>query len=139
EEPEETANPAPAEEEPPEEDSGPAEGEAGLFPKPHFSVKKPLIFLGVLAVIAALVVGGTYFYRSVYCIPVDSLEVVDVTLDSLTVSLSTGADPADLRLCCQDTYGNTYSAQLQDGRATFTGLNPNTQYTISVSISGFHR
>ena len=139
EEPEGTANPAPAEEEPPEEDSGPAEGEAGLFPKPHFSVKKPLIFLGVLAVIAALVVGGLYFYRSVYCIPVDSLEVVDVTLDSLTVSLSTGADPADLRLSCQDTYGNTYSAQLQDGRATFTGLNPNTQYTISVSISGFHR
>ena len=65
--------------------------------------------------------------------------MVSGTLNSFQVHLTTDADPSLLRVSCQDTYGNTYGAPLTDGAATFTGLNPNTQYTLTVTVEGFHK
>lgn len=129
----------PREPETPEEDPGRQEGESGLFPVQKPSFKKPLIVLAVLAILAVLAGGGYWFYSGYYCVPVESFTVAEGSVDSMTVELSTQADPQSLRLSCQDTYGNTYSGSLENGRATFTGLNPNTQYTVTVSIEGFHK
>ncbi len=95
------------------------------------------MFLSVLLVLAVLTVGAYYYYIHYYCLPIEQLEVVNGTLNSFQVHLTTDADPSLLRVSCQDTYGNTYGAPLTDGAATFTGLNPNTQYTLTVTVEGF--
>lgn len=134
--------PAPTEQvSPPQEaPEAPAEQtqEAGE-PAPRRSVKGLIIFLSVLLVLAALAVGAYYYYIRYYCVPIQQLEVVNGTLDSFQIRLATDADPSLLHLTCQDTYGNTYEAPLSDGAATFTGLSPNTQYTVTLSIDGFHK
>ena len=134
--------PAPTEQvSPPQEaPEAPAEQtqEAGE-PAPRRSVKGLIIFLSVLLVLAALAVGAYYYYIRYYCVPIQQLEVVNGTLDSFQIRLATDADPSLLHLTCQDTYGNTYEAPLSDGTATFTGLSPNTQYTVTLSIDGFHK
>ena len=128
--------PAPTEQvSPPQEaPEAPAEQtqEAGE-PAPRRSVKGLIIFLSVLLVLAALAVGAYYYYIRYYCVPIQQLEVVNGTLDSFQIRLATDADPSLLHLTCQDTYGNTYEAPLSDGTATFTGLSPNTQYTVTFS------
>jgi hypothetical protein len=40
---------------------------------------------------------------------------------------------------CSDTYGNKIRADVIDGKAEFTGLVPNTAYSIKVTAKGFHR
>lgn len=110
-----------------------------LLPHKKRSFKKLLAVCITLVVLAALAVGTYFFYNYYYCIPVDKLEVAEGSLDTLTVAIRSQADPAALRVSCQGTYGDTYSATLQDGKATFTGLKPDTQYTVTVSIEGFHK
>lgn len=108
-------------------------------PVRHRSFKGLIVFLSVLLVLAVLTVGAYYYYIHYYCLPIEQLEVVNGTLNSFQVQLTTDADPSLLRVSCQDTYGNTYGAPLTDGTATFTGLNPNTQYTLTVTVEGFHK
>lgn len=108
-------------------------------PVRHRSFKGLIVFLSVLLVLAVLTVGAYYYYIHYYCLPIEQLEVVNGTLNSFQVHLTTDADPSLLRVSCQDTYGNTYGAPLTDGTATFTGLNPNTQYTLTVTVEGFHK
>lgn len=108
-------------------------------PVRHRSFKGLIVFLSVLLVLAVLTVGAYYYYIHYYCLPIEQLEVVNGTLNSFQVHLTTDADPSLLRVACQDTYGNTYGAPLTDGTATFTGLNPNTQYTLTVTVEGFHK
>lgn len=108
-------------------------------PVRHRSFKGLIVFLSVLLVLAVLTVGAYYYYIHYYCLPIEQLEVVNGTLNSFQVHLTTEADPSLLRVSCQDTYGNTYGAPLTDGTATFTGLNPNTQYTLTVTVEGFHK
>lgn len=125
---------------PPETPEAPAaEQEETKEPAPHRSVKGLIVFLSVLLVLAALAVGAYYYYIRYYCVPIQQLEVVDGTLNSFRIRLATDADPSLLHLTCRDTYGNTYEAPLSGGTATFTGLNPSTQYTVTLSIDGFHR
>lgn len=142
---EEDSTPAPAS--PAQEDPAPvspqtpeaAEEEAPEEPGRRRSFKGLIVFLSVLLVLAVLTVGAYYYYIHYYCLPIEQLEVVNGTLNSFQVHLTTDADPSLLRVSCQDTYGNTYGAPLTDGAATFTGLNPNTQYTLTVTVEGFHK
>lgn len=103
------------------------------------SWKGLIVFLSVLLVLAVLAVGAYFYYVHYYCVPLEELTVTEGSLDSFTVRLTTEADPSALHVSCRDTYGNTYEAPLEDGTATFTGLNSNTQYTVTVSIDGFHK
>lgn len=142
--PEEDSTPAPAS--PAQEDPAPvspqtpkAEEEAPEEPGRRRSFKGLIVFLSVLLVLAVLTVGAYYYYIHYYCLPIEQLEVVSGTLNSFQVHLTTDVDPSLLRVSCQDTYGNTYGAPLTDGAATFTGLNPNTQYTLTVTVEGFHK
>lgn len=98
-----------------------------------------IVLLAVVLVLAALAAGGYYYYANYYCVNIDQLSVVSGNTDTLTVELTTSGDPSLLTLVCQDTYGNAYRSGLTDGKATFSGLSPNTQYTIFVEIEGFHR
>lgn len=92
----------------------------------------------VILVLALLAGGGFFYYRSFYCIYMKDMSISDSSQESLTVSLDTDADQSLFTLRCTDTYGNTQSQPLKDGKAAFTGLTPDTQYTITAEVSGFH-
>ena len=74
-----------------------------------------------------------------YFVTVDKLEVSDVTADSMRLNLSTNVNPDDFTALCQDAYGNSFRGTFEDGAASFTGLNPGTQYTLKVSLEGLHK
>lgn len=101
--------------------------------------KKPLAWIGGVCVVLALVVSCIFFYRNFYCIPIDKMEIITGNQDAVAVAISTPADEGSLKLKCQDTYGNVIVGTLQDGIVSFVGLKPNTQYTITASIDGFHK
>ena len=103
------------------------------------SWKGPITWIAGVGVLLALIVSCVFFYRNVYCIPVEKMEVIAGNQNALSVSISTPADESSLQLKCQDTYGNVIPGTLKDGIATFLDLKPNTQYTITASVDGFHK
>lgn len=107
----------------------------------HKAPRKRSVWIPVLIialVLALLAVGGYFFYRYYYCVYAD-FQMVSSSVDSLQVSVTTDADPALLFVTCTDTYGNSYQAAPENGIASFTGLNPGTQYTVVLSVKGFHK
>ncbi len=121
------------------EDAEPEE-EAPKAPSKFKSAwKKPLAWIGGVCVVLALVMSCIFFYRNFYCIPVEKMEIITGNQDAVAVAISTPAEEGSLKLNCQDTYGNVIVGTLQDGIASFVGLKPNTQYTITASVDGFHK
>ena len=78
--------------------------------------------------------GGFHFF-----VHVEQLEIREVTSDSLKVSLVTNSKTDDFTAVCQDVYGNSFDGKFQDGIAVFTGLKPDTQYTVKVDLGGLHK
>lgn len=106
--------------------------------KMHPIVRKILTALVVLLVIAALACGGIWFYQSMYLQSIDSLEIVS-TLDEVTVKLSSEIDDSLLSVTCMDSYGNSQTQPVENGQASFSDLQPNSQYKVQVEISGLHK
>lgn len=95
-----------------------------------------LVWTITLLLVAALAAGGFCFYKYYYVQTVDGITVSgDHT--ALTVTVDTQADPANLYVTCTDDYGNRYTAEIQDGKALFSNLTPNTYYTVQVQAKGF--
>ena len=92
----------------------------------------------IVFLISALLSGGYYYYKNHYLLPIDFI-TLEGSKDTLTVLITTDIDESLLRVICSDTYGNQIPAPVKDGKAVFTGLVPNTAYTIKVVASGFHR
>lgn len=104
--------------------------------------KKPaplwILPVAALVLVVVLVLGGWMYYQNVYLQHIDSITVTGFK-DTVTVQLDTDMDEKLLRVCCSDTYGNTYYSDVVDGAAHFTGLAPQTRYTIRVLVEGFHK
>ena len=92
--------------------------------------------LVVLLILLALAVGAYCGYRYYYIKTIDAL-TLDGDLDTLTVSVSSNADPKLLTVYCVGN-GNRTPAVLVDGKAHFTNLVPDQRYNVVVEISGFH-
>lgn len=92
----------------------------------------------IVLIFALLGAGGYYFYQNYYLLPIDLMNISCVE-DTITVSLTTDVDQSLLTIVCTDSYGNTKSSKLTDGRAVFTELNPDTQYKFTVEAEGFHQ
>lgn len=108
--------------------------------------RKKRFWIIFAAVMTLLVIGiGLYEFTDLgkgmwhYFVSVDALEVSDVTADSLRVQIRTEADPADFTVLCRDSYGNSKTGSFTDGAAVFEGLNPNTQYKLTLELSGTHK
>ena len=108
--------------------------EKSLPKKKHHWVRNSILILLLLALLA----GGYYYYKSYYLLPIESI-AVDGSEDSLTVSVKTEIDESLLQVVCYDTYGNQILSELQDGKAEFSNLIPDTAYTIKLISSGFHQ
>lgn len=61
------------------------------------------------------------------------------TADSITVHIRADLEDSQLRVTCSDAYGNTLTSEVANGTATFTGLSPQTRYTIRVTTTGDYK
>ena len=100
-------------------------------------IKKIVAIISVLLVAGALFAGAYYYYNNYYLQTIDELTIVG-SGNQLTVQVVTDVDNSLLTVECTDTYGTVKSNPVQDGQAIFNDLNPNTLYTVRVSIDGFH-
>ena len=91
-----------------------------------------------LLALVGLAIWGWFYYQSHYVHTIDGLQITG-TVDSITVQVQTTADPSLVTVTCSDTYGNSFTAALENGIATFTGLNPQTRYTIRISVPAKHK
>lgn len=93
----------------------------------------------IIALVAVILLfSGYYFYKNHYLLPIEFI-AVEGNKDSLTVFVTTDIDESLLQVVCSDTYGNKIPAPVINGKAEFTGLVPNTAYSIKVVANGFHR
>lgn len=99
--------------------------------------KNIIITLVMLLLVGGLLYGGYYYYNHFYLVPVQSL-TLSGTDDTLIVSVAVDGDESLISVVCTDTYSNVKTASLQNGTVQFKDLTPNTQYQISLEISGFH-
>ncbi len=93
----------------------------------------------IILIVLALLAGGYYYYQNYYLLPIDSIIVHEGTENSLTIKIKTDIDESLLQVVCSDTYGNKIPAPVINGVAVFTGLVPDTAYSINVISNGFHR
>ena len=100
--------------------------------------KKWLITLIILALLAGAGYGGYYYYENYYLVPVESI-VLDGGCEEITAEISVPYDETKLTAVCTDTYGNTVTSPVAGGKAHFAGLNPGTQYTVTLRVDGFNK
>lgn len=129
--PAEASDPVQPEEPQPEEAPAPNPPKTG-------AVKRAAAVVLVLALVAGLIFGAHFFYENYYLLPIESLQL-NGTENTLTVQVTSQIDESMLTVICKDTHGNAILATLTNGIAQFTDLNPNTQYQVSLEVSGFHR
>lgn len=99
---------------------------------------KLIAWICVLLLLCGLAVGGYLFYRDYYLRNVTVL-TLEGNEDQLIVRVAANLDESQLTVYCVDTYGNPMSSPVQDGKAVFNGLNPNTLYRVKVEVSGLHK
>lgn len=92
----------------------------------------------VLIILALLGCGGFWFYQNYYLQTIDSL-TIDGSQTQMVVSIESQVDPSLLSVVCTDTYGNSMTQSVVDGKAVFTDLLSNSQYKVQLQISGFHK
>lgn len=93
-----------------------------------------LVFIG-----AAILVAGFFFYKNYYLQPIEAILLEEHSNGDLTVLVSSQVDESKLTVVCSDTYGNQLTSPVENGKASFTGLTPDSAYTVKVLINGFHR
>ncbi len=92
----------------------------------------------VVVLLLALVVGSYLFYRDYYLRSVSGLSL-EGSEDHLVVKVSANVDESLLTVLCVDTYGTTKTSSVTDGKAEFTGLDPNTLYKVKIQVDGLHK
>lgn len=103
------------------------------------NVKKILIVLSAIAAALALLIGGAVFYYfNIYTLNVKDIELT-VIGSTVTVNIHSDIDDEMLTVVCRKSSGDTQKVALSQGQATISGLDPDTTYTISLEISGFHQ
>ena len=107
---------------------------------PYIPKKKRtgLIWAIVLVLLIALGVGGYFFYTQYYLQPVYTLNLIGAE-NELHVEVKADLDESLLTIVCADSHGNKVTAPVAGGKAVFSGLAPDTAYTVTVETSGLHK
>ena len=108
--------------------------------QPYIPKKKRtgLIWTIVLVFLIALGVGGYFFYTQYYLQPIHTLDLTGAE-NELYVELTSDLDDSLLTIICADSHGNKVTAPVVGGKAVFSGLAPDTAYTVTVETSGLHK
>ena len=100
--------------------------------------KKWLITAIILALLAAASYGVSHYYTNYYLVPVESIELRG-SCNTIIAQISVPFDEHKITAVCTDTYGNTAISPVVAGQAYFDGLNPGTQYTVTLQVSSFNK
>lgn len=103
------------------------------------SAKGWIIAAIISATVLALLTAGFFFYKLYYLQTIDSLVLETTNKGELSVMVNSEIDESKLTVICMDAYGNQLESPVENGKAYFTGLAPNSAYTVKVAIIGFHR
>lgn len=95
-------------------------------------------FLTALLFSALLFISGFWYYQNIYIISIDNI-MIDGSQTALSVSVSCSRNDIPLLVRCVDQYGKATTHGLANGKTSFTGLQPNTMYTIQLEADGFHK
>lgn len=107
-------------------------------PKKQASLKGWVAAFVSLLVIGCLLYCSYYFYQNYYLQPIHDMTLTG-TENNLTVSVISDIDETLLTVVCTDTYGNTLTSPISNGKASFEELKPDTIYKVSIEIDGFHK
>ena len=99
--------------------------------------KKWLVTLIIFALLLGAGYAANYYYQNYYLVPVESI-TLDGGCDEITAQIAVDFDETLITAVCTDTYGNTATSPVENGMAHFTGLNPGTQYTVTLQTSSFN-
>ena len=99
--------------------------------------KKLVATLAFLLALSAAGLGSYWFYQNIYLQTIRAIDI-DGTKQSLTVNIDSDVKDSLLRVICSDKSGASMTQNVVDGQATFTGLTPDTLYTVRLEIDGFH-
>lgn len=117
----------------------PEEDEEDMVPaKSGGALKAVFGWLLALVILAGVAFSGYYFYTNYYLQEIDKL-TVEGKDTTMTVVIDSQIEEGLLTAYCTDTYGTVRNAPVKNGVATFTDLNPGSQYTVHVEISGFRK
>lgn len=94
------------------------------------------ILLAVLIVLL-LAAGAFCFYKFYYMKTVDDIQL-EGKQDRLTVFVSSEAEDSLFNVTCTASDGTKTVVPLINGMVEFSGLAPDTEYTITVGVNGFH-
>lgn len=96
-------------------------------------------FLTAIILFALLIIGGFWYYQNVYLIPIEDI-IIDGNQTSISVAVDCPREDISLLVRCIDQFGKAITHGLSvDGKTSFTGLQPNTMYTIQVETESFHQ
>ena len=101
------------------------------------SAKKWIITILCLLLAAGIAFFGFYYYQHYYLQPI-SINASG-NEDSLVVYVTSSIDESKLTVICSDTYGNSLTSPVENGKAVFSSLAPGSGYTITVEVNGFYR
>ena len=94
------------------------------------------ILLAVLIVLL-LAAGAFCFYKFYYMKTVDDIQL-EGKQDRLTVFVTSEAEDSLFNVTCTASDGTKTVVPLINGMVEFSGLAPDTEYTITVGVNGFH-
>ena len=100
--------------------------------------KKWLVTLIIFALLLGVGYASSYYYQNYYQVPVESI-TLEGGSDEITADITVDFDEALITAVCTDTYGNTVTSPVENGKAHFTGLNPGTQYTVTLQVDSFNQ
>lgn len=90
-----------------------------------------ILFLSILAYV---------FYTLYYLQPINTFSVQDNTNGNITVLVGSDIPDGKLYVVCTDNiYGSQVVQDIVDGRTQFTGLKPDSTYSLKLGVRGFHR
>ena len=92
---------------------------------------------GTVLVVSGMA-GGYWYYQNIYLQSVDAMQITG-TQDMITVLIDTAADESRLSVHCIDRNGKRITEAVKGGKVTFQDLEPSTEYTLEVAVSGFHK
>ena len=121
-----------------ESDAEECNDQSDPLPAPKKALKKWLVAVISLAAGLMLLAAGFLFYQNYYLQTIYGITLIGRE-DALTVSLQCNIPSEKLSVSCTDTYGNKIMQPVVSGIATFTDLQPGTNYKLEVCISGFHK
>lgn len=100
--------------------------------------KKKIKGLLATAVAVTVIGGGSFlYYRNIYQLHIDQM-ILDSTKNSIRVQIESNVSDALLKLTCTDSGGTVLTGTVENGQAQFTGLKPDSTYTVQLLAEGFH-